>query len=213
MELKDFYALDHSEGPLYEGKDKYRSVRLTRTSLGDLAVPEGIVAVADGLILDSPVEIPTPADKGEIWLTVADVSPAQDGSHLRTAYLSMIFSDQFPTAVEPALDTDGDSDFAIPVDAGTVAFYSLAQFNEIEESDDFDSDEFFDDLLTELEEVEAKGQKGFIRYFHEEGLPGGIALSSSGWGDGAYAVYQTVDSAGNVLGLHVDFGVVGILED
>lgn len=213
MELSSFYAVTKETAPLYVSEDTYREVNLYRYNVGKLNFPERIVGVSDGIILQDPLQFPAPAQEGDLWVTLADVSEAQDRSHLRSAYLSVLFSDEQPSAVVPAVTVNGESDLGIPVDAGSVGFYPPEALLKLEENPEFDAEEFSEEIIDALFEAEKEPSETLIYDLAQVGGEGFIGVSSSGWGDGFYGVARTLDFNGNTIGYHVDFGVVGELED
>ncbi|MFC7850900.1 DUF4241 domain-containing protein, partial [Arthrobacter sp. NPDC057388] len=99
MDMADHYALRTGTAPLGGG----RRGRLTVVDLGTLRVPSGKVGACDPFVnLDHPVIVNVPPGDYSVRVTVADVSPEQDGSHLREAYLSLVLSPAESTAVEAA---------------------------------------------------------------------------------------------------------------
>lgn len=220
MELSNFYAARDS-APLYE-RGSYRDVSLSSRELGTLLFPSGLAGVSDPfIIMDNFLRFEIPTREGRVVSTVADVSVPQDGTHSREAYLSLIFSDEPPAALEPAVHLLGSRDeltdgnfYGIPVDAGAVSF--------------FDADSMDRHLaLTDPEAMEEQSE-GWIDllYGEDDELPYGAAIAQyptgdgdaaiiftqSGWGDGFYPVLQTLDSRGNLLGLHIDLQVVGKID-
>ncbi|MDQ0619168.1 hypothetical protein QFZ33_003192 [Arthrobacter globiformis] len=71
--------------------------------------------------LDQPVIVKIPPGDYPVRVTIADVSPEQDGSNLREAYLSLILSPAESVAVEAARGPDGQF-YGGGVSTGTVAF-------------------------------------------------------------------------------------------
>jgi len=228
MDLSSFYA-DSSVGPLPDYEGGTRRVRLQLKNVGSMSFPSGVVGAADPLCVDKDfLRFDAPAgEDGEIpratiFATLADVSDRQDGSHLRIAYLSAVFSKRDAVSIEPAIPVGRDRselrsgyEFAIPVDAGTVGFFDgdeiltlLSTFSEDEQEDIRDS---WIDKLYEDEDAPSCQAEKFEYALGKEELAGHgtMAISSAGWGDGSYPVYRTLDADGKVLGYHIDLLVVG----
>ncbi len=195
-----------------------RTWALTVHDLGVLRVPSGrleasdpFVTLAEGPVLDVPAGV-HPA-----FVTVADVSEAQDGSHLREAYLSIRLADGEVAAVEAATGPDrtlgADEFWMVGVDAGTVAFADaeavrtkMPDGDWYEDLFDNGQDDGWFALMDSADHLRA-GSANVVLPLATEGE--NVVLTHSGWGDGAYPVVRTVDAAGQVLGIHIDLLVVG----
>lgn len=123
MDIADFYALQTGSAPLGTGA----LAKLTVLDLGNLRLPSGKVGACDPFVnLSYPLVVQVPHGDYPVRVTIADVSPEQDGSHLREAYLSLVLSDADSVAIEAAPGPDGPPlpghYFTVGVDAGTVAF-------------------------------------------------------------------------------------------
>jgi hypothetical protein len=217
-DLDDFYALRLGAAPLPDG----RQVKITVVDLGVLRVPSGRLGASDPFVnLDEPLVIPVPPGDYPVRVTVADVSPEQDGSHLREAYLSVVLSEQAAVILVPARGVNGPPSegrvFSVPVDAGTVAFADADAVTRCMPSSDwydtvFDSgtaDSWFSvmDSASPL----PSGTANVIMPGATEGE--NVVLSHSGWGDDLYPVLETRDAAGQITGVHIDLLVVGRFED
>lgn len=213
MDLSNFYAVTKETAPLYENDDLYRDVKLYSFNVGELKFPEGVVGVSDGIILQQPLKFPAPTEDAELWITLADVSEAQDRSHIRAAYLSVLFSPDVPSALAPAVTVEGDTKLGIPVDTGTVGFYPPEAILRLEANPEFDFEEFSETIIEALDEAEKLPSQTLVYDLAEVGGDGLIGVSSSGWGDGFYEVERTLDANGNTIGYHVNFGVIGKFED
>ncbi|HEX7277809.1 MAG TPA: DUF4241 domain-containing protein [Acidimicrobiales bacterium] len=182
---------------------------LTVRDLGVLKVPSGRVEASDPFVtLGSGVVVDVPPGDYPVRVTIADVSDAQDGSHLREAYLSLILAGGEAASVEPA------SDQGVMVDAGTVAFADAAAIERCMPASEDWYEELFDDDTDEswfsrMDDPAHLGP-GFANIVMPLATAGeNVVLSHSGWGDGIYPVARTLDAAGNAIGLHIDLLVVG----
>lgn len=181
---------------------------------GTLHVPSGRLEASDPFVsLGDGLVVGVPPGSWPAYVTVADVSDARDGSHLREAYLSLVVSDGAPVAEVRGVTPEGheppraDEHYGVGVDAGTVGFAdatAAAAFADAAEDEELDEEWF--DLMDD------PGH-------HREGvaniaLPGAAAgenvvLSHSGWGDGFYPVVTTHAADGSLLGVHIDLLVAG----
>ena len=202
---------------------------LTVHDLGVLRVPSGRLGVTDPFVfLDDALIVPIPAGDYPVYLTVADVSAEQDGSHPREAYLSLVLSDA-PTAsvaaaaVEPDPEESPDEHaeeggfYAVPVDAGTIGFVDASA---VAGAMPADPNAWYDSVFN------PEDGGGWIATLtsdtpHPEGTANivmplaaageNVILSAAGWGDGAYPVLESRDADGALTGIHVDLLVVGTL--
>ncbi|MFJ5694584.1 DUF4241 domain-containing protein [Arthrobacter sp. NPDC093125] len=219
MDITDFYALRQGMAPLSTGARG----KLTVHDLGQLRLPSGKLGVCDPFAgLDYPVVVSlTPGDY-PVRVTVADVSPEQDGSHLREAYLSLVLSDADPVTVEAAPGPDGPPPpgeyFTVGVDAGTVAFVDAEAvrrcmpdpstwYDGLFESDSPNS--WFN--LMDADGPYPAGTANIVMPLAQSGE--NVVLSHSGWGDGFYWLLQTRDAQGNLTGIHIDLAVAGKFDD
>lgn len=214
----DFYALVSGPVPSpFEDGFYYPagSVGLTVTDLGMLRVPSGRLEACDPFVTlgNGPFFAVEPGDY-PVRVTVADVSPTQDGAHLREAYLSVILADGEAASVEDAQTADGRKS-GVFVDAGTVGFVDHDAVATAMPPDDLEWDcEVFEseepgswfDLLYDPEYYR-EGSANIVMPLASNGE--NVVISNSGWGDGVYPVVLTRDADGMPLGLHIDLGVVG----
>jgi hypothetical protein len=155
-------------------------------------------------------------------VTLADMSPAQDKSHVREAYASIIFSSEkeaYRKAIALAKDgedrpeTDGENFIGFGVDAGTACFVDDSLVGSCMP----DPKTWYEGLFEN-----SKPDCWFQRMDDPNHIRAGIAnivlplaqhgenliLFHSGWGDGVYPVVCSFDSAGNLLAAHIDFFVL-----
>jgi len=205
MNLEDFYV---GADKATELGDESLEVSLLRTELGEISLPSKLVGFSDpAFIGPESLLIETPADKARVVVTEADVSDEQDGSHYRVAYLSLLFSDAKPVEVLPAVARDPQSGdiFNEPnfiVDAGLGSFFDA----NLTELDAKGVNRLFDDWCDAVDA--GVNQNSTLVTYPEHGADT-LAITSSGWGDGVYPVLQTLGSNGEILGLHLDYLVVG----
>lgn len=194
------------------------------SALGLLHVPSGRLEASDPYVsLGDGLVITVPPGSYPAFVTVADVSEARDGSHLREAYLSLVVSDAGPVAevrgVTPqdAEPTDDDEYYGVAVDAGTVGFADATMIASCMPPEDgsttwydtvFDSGEptsWFElmDSPDHLVEGSANVTMPLARASEN------VVLTHSGWGDGFYPVVTTHSADGTVLGVHIDLLVAG----
>lgn len=218
--IENFYALVNGKAPLasYDTKTKelsYRDANIHVFHMGDLHVPSGIMGASDPYVElgDDTLVFDVPKGSYPAYITIADVSPQQDGSHYREAYLSIKFSDNETTSWEKALpigiddlEEDDTTFYGVGVDAGMVGFYDASAASKIVESLENDDDLF--DLLEEELQQDGTATYGILNLEDPE-TNGNVVYSHSGWGDGFYPVIATRDKDGNLTGYHIDLGVVG----
>ena len=221
MDIADHFALQSGSAPLASG----RLGKLTVTDLGMVRIPSGNLGACDPFAyLEDPVIVQIPPGDYPVYVTVADVSDEQDGSHMREAYLSLVISDATATQVEAAPSVDGPPPtgefFGVTVDAGTVAFVDADSVNRCMPED---GSSWYDDVF----DPDDDPRSWFAVMDADKPLPSGLAnlvmpratagenvvLAHSGWGDGFYPVLQTKDAEGRVTGIHIDLGVVGKFEE
>ncbi|WP_369373775.1 DUF4241 domain-containing protein [Promicromonospora sp. Populi] len=194
--------------------------------LGILHVPSGRLEASDPYVgLGDGIVTQIPPGSYPAFVTVADVSDARDGSHLREAYLSLVVSDAAPVAevrlVTPE-DTEplGDGEFyGVPVDAGTVAFVDAEAIESGMPPEDSDGDDtWYDDVfdngtpdswfsLMDSPDHYVEGSANVTMPLAVDGE--NVVLSHSGWGDGFYPVVTTHAADGSLLGVHIDLLVAG----
>lgn len=220
VDISDHYALTTADAPLPDG----RSARLTVVDLGELHVASGRLGACDPFVnLDAPVVTPITPGRYPVRVTIADVSEAQDGSHLREAYLSVVLSEADSVSIEPAPSQNGtplpDQFWGVPVDAGTVGFVDANAVTRCMPGDGVD---WYSDIFDS-----GKPDSWFAQMDSESSQPAGTAnivlplatrgenliISHSGWGDGFYPLTQTFAADGTATAVHIDLLVVGPAEE
>lgn len=232
MDITDFWALH--DGPVpspFVGDEpdlSQTTVNLTVVDLGTLKVPSGLVEVSDPFVtLSESQSFPVPPGEYPVKVTIADVSLAQDGSHLREAYLSLVLGPGEAVSVEPAVphgevnprDVE-DGWWCVGVDAGTVAFVDAEAVKTCMPPKDWRvwNDELFDhdgeDSWFNLMDSHDHHRAGLANIVLPKAEHGeNLVLAHSGWGDGAYPVALTRDAEGNPVGLHIDLQILIEEED
>ncbi len=194
--------------------------------LGLLEVPSGLLEASDPFVTlgEGPVLDIEPGSY-ETFVTIADVSEAQDGSHEREAYLSIVLRDGVVSNVGTVLlgdESEPDSYWGVAVDAGTVAFADHEAVEvcmpQIEEGGDTWYESVFengsDDSWFALMDSEEHYEPGMANIVMPRAQwSENVVLTHSGWGDGFYPVIVTLDSEGNILGVHIDLLVVGLVDE
>lgn len=213
-----FYPL-RSSGPEFDGDDIYA---LTVYDLGDIQLPSGQVEVCDPFTtLGESLVFPCPKGSFPVRVTVADVSLAQDGSELRQAYASIIFSPGEPKRYDAVYPESFSKKqraqiphLSVKVNAQAVAFIdaSAAQIFVAESKLQHDNPQVSAAATRWLQLLDDPQhyRQGLVNtqlsgVKHQEN----ICISSSGWGNGSYPVIGGYDADGQLISLHVDLLVVG----
>lgn len=183
--------------------------------LGAVRVRSGLLAVSDPFVcLDDPVIVPIRRGSHRVVATIADVSDAQDWSHAREAYLSLLLDGASSVAVEGAPTVQGtperDRFYGVAVDSGTVAFTDARA---IRRGMPRNPDDWYESVF----DTDA-ADSWFAQMDADVPLPSGLAnvrlprarfgqnlvLCHSGWGDGFYPLVRTLAADGTVTGIHID---------
>lgn len=213
--LKNEETIQTADGPRF----------LWTVPCGDLWLPSGRLVACDPFVFlmeSNNSYVPVPKGRFPVFVTLADVSKAQDRSHVREAYASIIFSPAKEThrkALCLAKDGEkrpepkGDQFAGFGVDAGTACFVD----DSVVGSCMPDPKTWFEDLFEN-----PKPESWFNRMDDPNHIRAGIAniilplakngenliLFHSGWGDGVYPVVGSFDSSGQLLAAHIDFFVM-----
>jgi hypothetical protein len=191
--------------------------------LGLLHVPSGRLEASDPYVsLGDGLVVRVPPGSYPAFVTVADVSEARDGSHLREAYLSLVVSDGGPVAEVRGVTPEGaeppadGEHYGVGVDAGTVGFADAEAVTAC--MPDADSADWYDEVFDsgeptswfELMDSPDHYRAGIANVTMPLARAGeNVVLSHSGWGDGFYPVVTTHTGDGTLLGVHVDLLVAG----
>ncbi len=197
---------------------------------GELVMPTGDLVACDpfaAMRAKDNAYIRVPKGKHAVSVTLVDLSPQQDRSHIREAYASIHFrkeDEAYRKAIPLATDDKHRSEpvednfQGFFVDAGTACFvdaWSVAH--------GMPEESLWYEKVFENNEPEC----WFNRMDDPNHIRAGIAnitlplskngenliLFHSGWGDGTYPVVGSFDSRGNLLSAHIDFFVVSPAPD
>jgi hypothetical protein len=221
LDLSTFYALREGAATQPDGGP----CRLTTHDLGTLRARSGQVGACDPFVyLSDPAVEEVPPGDYPVRVTVADVSEAADGSHLREAYLSLVLSDAPSVRAAYARNMNGSATGShdlgiVGVDAGTVAFVDAAAIRSGMPDPRVQNwyDALFDNGTTSSwfalmdDPGHLRAGCASIPLPLSEG-EANVVLAHSGWGDGAYPLVFTLDAAGRPTGLHIDLLVAGPLD-
>lgn len=189
---------------------------------GDLELPSGRLVACDPFVCLLPTRTPfilTPKGRFPVSVTLADVSEAQDRSHIREAYASIVFApgvEVYRKALPLAIDGQnrpelkGDEFIGFGVDAGTACFVDESVIGPCMPDPETWGDELFDN---------DRDDSWFRRMDDPIHIREGIAnivlplarrgenliLFHSGWGDGHYPLVGGFDTAGTLVAVHIDF--------
>lgn len=203
--------------------------RLSVVPCGALVMPSGRLAVCDpfaGLARDGMPTLDIKPGRYDAFVTLADVSPALDGSHMREAYATLVLDPAArevrrwiitpigdDTPCEAEIGEDGT--FAgFPVDAGTACFADAGSIHGLMPHDELAwYDTLFDNGTPQSWFARMDDEAHLRRGLANIPLPTGqngenIVVFHSGWGDGLYPVVGGYDPAGKLVRVHIDFFVV-----
>lgn len=211
MRLSEFYALRTGVAPLGD-----RACMLHASEAGRLVVTSGRVEVADPINFGQGVFVTTvPRGTHPVRLTIADVSEQFDGSHLRVAYLSLLFTADPPAAIESVVPEgkplpEPDRVYCVAVDCATVGMADAAEAKRITDAPYERTSAWFDyEVFAERDYDQPVDYVAPSNIQLFEATAGENYITCpSGWGDGRYTVWATRNQAGDLTGIHVDFEVV-----
>ena len=184
--------------------------------LGTLRVPSGLIEASDPFVnLGQGLVVEVPKGDYPVRATIADVSDAQDGSHLREAYVSVVLADGdgvTARTLNPGGAPPPDGEFyGVPVDAGTVAFADaealarcMPDGNWYDDLFDTGRDDSWFALMDSPDHL-AAGYANIVMPLAQAGE--NVVLAHSGWGDGFYPLVGTYDADGLLVAIHLDLGV------
>ncbi len=188
------------------------SVTLRTVDAGVLRVPSGLVEASDPFdYLGEGLTFPVPPGEYPVVLTMADVSPAQDGSLEREAYLSLKLADGDVDVVKAGLSTLGEPEDGVPygvsVDEDLAGFADhVAASGCVPTSDwydeilDVEDDESWISLVDSADHIQ-KGVANIVMPWATAGE--NVVMCQPSWGRGFYPVMASYDSDGTLLGLHI----------
>lgn len=222
----DWKAL--SDGAGYDRSGKLAPLRVV--DCGELVANHGRLVVCDPIFYLEPNGnpfIPIPPGRYPVKVTVADVSAAGDGSHLRNAYASLLLSlkpEVRRRVITPVSEGEEspemeDGEFiGFWVDAAIAGFLDEGALSTgMPVSDNWYTDVFDrDDETNWHRRLEDPGhiRRGLANVPLPLATDGSnVVLFSSGWGDGTYPVVGGYDADGNLVRVHIDFLVIGPPDD
>lgn len=192
---------------------------------GSLYVPSGRLVACDPFAFlqrgNNPLVL-VPPGKYPVTVTLADVSPALDRSHIREAYTTLRIAegkDSYRRALPLAREGElrpvlNDGEFiGFSVDAGTACLIDdWASANCMPSSDSwygelFDNDRH-DCWFKRMDDPDhlREGLANILLPLARNGE--NTVIVHSGWGDGKYPVVGSFDTADRLIAVHIDFGVV-----
>lgn len=205
---------------------------LSTIDCGKLKVPSGNLVCCDPFACmektgNSFVKIPS--GEYQVVVTLADVSQAHDGSHVREAYASLILSDAADEVTRKCLQPTADGIptserledgefFGFGVDAGTACFVDAESLQEgMPDSDDWyeelfenEDDNCWFNVMDNPEHI----RDGIANIeLPESSCNNNLILFHSGWGDGFYPVVGGFDANNNLVAVHIDFFVASNPEE
>jgi hypothetical protein len=194
---------------------------LSVVDCGQLYLPTGRVAACDPFVqLDDPkVFAQVPPGRYAVRVTLADVSGALDGSHVREAYVSLLLHPGAQEASRRPLGTPEGEDLApgefygFGVDAGTACFVDAGAAarcmpegsNWYESLFDHAGEDAWFKQMDDPDHIR-HGIANITLPLAREGE--NVIIVHSGWGDGVYPVVGGYDVDGRLVAVHIDFGVV-----
>lgn len=232
MHLLPFYperwkALNNELAEWHFPDGQHLKYRLFTVDCGELWLKSGRLVVCDplnGLQWRNNSELQLPPGRYRVIATIADISDALDGSHLREAYLTVQVSDRpaagwrFLSPLPPDIDMPplGDHEFVgVNIESGLIALVDADAVERLM-PDPADSDWEWD-LIDSGEDDAWVARLDDPQHLRAGSanipLPGAtdgenLVLSQSGWGEGSYAVVGTYAEDGCLTGIHVDLAVL-----
>lgn len=193
---------------------------------GVLLMPTGRLVACDpfaGLQKAYNLCLQVPPGRYRVLVTLADVSDANDGSHMREAYATLMLDEAAVEASRRIITPSGDNPcppemddnsafYGFPVDAGAACFVDQGAVEDLMPDGDWYAD-LFDN---------GASNSWFGRMDDPSHIREGIAniplplatqgenivIIHSGWGDGRYPVVGGYDASGRLVRVHIDFLVV-----
>jgi hypothetical protein len=193
---------------------------------GELLLPTGRLVACDPFAFMQKTEnlcVDVPPGRYRVIVTLADVSGAGDGSHMREAYATLMIDEAAAEvsrrivtplsdgSCPPEMTGDGDY-YGFPVDAGTACFVDegalaggMPDGNWHEQVFDNGSPESWFARMDDPDHIRA-GLANIALPLAKAGE--NIVIIHSGWGDGRYPAVGGYDASGRLIRVHIDFLVV-----
>ncbi|WP_119155638.1 DUF4241 domain-containing protein [Caldimonas tepidiphila] len=179
-------------------------VDLEVRTIGRLRSRSGRLVACDPFACERARPFAQPVPQGEFELRLALV---RFGTEQRVALARLSFLPGPVRRWEPALVAGEDAargHYGYGVDTGTGAFLDGAAWQAYSQRMRREPEAFAESLLREFDR-NAAPSRSWLLFEMEEG---GVALFSSGWGDGGYASYWGYDGEGRLAALLTDFQVL-----
>jgi hypothetical protein len=199
-----------------EADDKRYPVRVV--ALGAVDLPSGRVVLADPFIVsdrDKPLTLSFPPGRYPVELAVADAGESGQRVALARLKLSDAPTVKWSMALAEGQDLaslKGDEIFGFGVDSGTGGFIDPQVLSWISKTYPPSRFEAYETLTDDWQtRGEAAAEPLGIPYgfaLIETVGPGGMAMFSSGWGDGHYASWIGYDAEGKPTAIVTDFAVI-----
>ena len=207
-----------------------RECALSVVECGELVMRSGRLVACDPFVFlerEGNEAIDVGPGRYRVAVTLADVSDARDGSHVREAYASLILADRpeaerrgvAPHEAGEAPEELGPGELAaFAVDAGTACFVDDDAVARFMPEEDTWHDELFESedpgcWFARMDDPDhiREGLANIVLPGADDGS--NIVIVHSGWGDGVYPVVGGYDADGNLVAVHIDFAVVGASGD
>jgi hypothetical protein len=199
---------------------------LSVVDCGYLVMPFGQLVACDPFAVLEPTDnlfIAVPAGTYPVYVTLADVSGNQDGSHIREAYATLMLHDS-PEVTRRIITPLPENEMASPelinnefygftVDGGTACFIDSGSLPTMMPPEDTWYAGIFDTGTPDSWFSRMDDPNHIRRGLANIPLPyaingENIILIHSGWGDGVYPIVGGYDADDNLVRVHIDFTAV-----
>jgi len=206
---------------------------LSCVDCGFLVMPTGRLVACDpfaALEKTGNLSISVAPGRYRVVVTLADVSAAHDGSHMREAYATLLLDEDArevsrrvitPRADDAPAPPDGEY-YGFPIDAGSACFVDdgalAACMPDNDHGDNNWMERFFcndsPDCWFERMDDPQHIRAGVANIALPNAASGeNIIVFHSGWGDGLYPLIGGYDATDRLIRVHIDFDVVHGGED
>lgn len=211
------------DGRVVDTEDGRRATKVV--GCGPIYLPSGRLVACDPFAAmqakGNPLVL-VPPGRHPVTVTLADVSPELDGSHIREAYATVRFAEgadarrralPLMPEGEPAPDLKEGEFIGFGVDAGTACFVDEWSIENCMPAGDTWYEGLFENersdcwfaRMDDPQEIRA-GIANITLPLARDGE--NIVIVHSGWGDGTYPVVGSFDAADRLIAVHIDFGVI-----